>query len=490
VTPQTSAAWPPVASVHGGNGLAPTGAAPLEFDILGPVRARRGEREVDLGPAKQRAVLAVLLLEANRPVAPARIVAAVWGAEPPGNGANVVQKYVAGLRRVLEPHRSPRAPSQLLGLQPAGYQLTVEPGRLDADAFAEQVRRAAAEAEKGRLDEAGRQLSAALGRWRGEPLAGLSGPVFESARHRLAERRAAAWELRAEVLLRSGRHAELVPDLVRLVEEFPLRERIRYLHMLALYRSGRQAEALAAYSAARRRLVEEFAVEPGEPLRRLHTQILRSDPALAIPTPTTPAPTTPGQADRTPAGQVPAGPTWAAPMPAIPTPTAPAPTTPGQADRIPAGQVPTGQVPTGPTWASPTLNGPAPAADGVPLAAAAPIGVPPWPQATAAAPGGDLPRWRTRTARTIAVLVPLLTLGLATWLVFGWLAGWFRQRRPAYLAAAYFALVLVWMVGVDTMDPEAPVDLRDGIGLVALLLCWLGGTAHLALLMFRPPRPD
>src|SRR5215470_6790174 len=266
--------------------------APLEFDILGPVRARRGGQELDLGPAKQRAVLAVLLLEANRPVPADRIVAAVWGGEPPANGANVAQKYVAGLRWVLERDRSPRTPGRLLRLHPAGYQLTVEPGGLDVDTFTTDVQQATAAAEAGSLDEAVGLVSAALRRCRGEPLAGLSGPVFDSARNRLVERRAAALELRADLLLRCGQHADLVADLVRLVEEFPLREQLRCLYMLALYRSGRQAEALAAYADARHRLVAEFGVEPGEALRRLHTRILRSDPELTGPEPASSIPDT------------------------------------------------------------------------------------------------------------------------------------------------------------------------------------------------------
>ncbi len=445
MTPEPTTAGPAVATAGERDagregGRAPTGAAPLDFDILGSVRARRGDREVDLGPAKQRAVLAVLLLEANRPVPPARIVDAVWGVEPPGNGANVVQKYVAGLRRVLEPHRSPRTPSRLLTLQPAGYQLAVEPGRLDADAFATQV-------------------------------------------------------LRAEVLLQSGRHADLLPELVRLVEEFPLRERIRYLHMLALYRCGRQAEALAAYTDARRRLVEEFAVEPGEPLRRLHTQILRSDPALAAPTPAAPtksghgAPQANGAIPGWPSGPDPAGPAlsgpgtapdYAAPMGTAQEALEPRWAAPGGTAPSPVGNRP---VWTQPVWTRPVWTAPPPVGTQPPGPAPSPS------QPAMAKPAAEPPRWRSRTARTIAVLVPLLTLGLATWLVFGWLAAWFRQRRPGYLAAAYLALTVVWLIGIDAPDPDAPLTLWSGIGLVAFLLAWLGGTAHLALLMFAPRRP-
>ncbi|GLY91048.1 BTAD domain-containing putative transcriptional regulator [Actinoallomurus iriomotensis] len=256
----------------------PSLAAPVRFEILGPLRAWRADTELDLGPGKQRAVLAVLLLNANRPTPTARIVDAVWGDEPPENGVNVVQKYVAGLRRILEPGRSPRAPGQLLTLTEAGYTLVVPPGRLDAEVFTDHVTRART---AGRTADAAGYLRGALALWRGEPLAGLRGPYFDAARERLAEDRAAAVEERARIELDLGEHARLVPELSRLVAEFPVREELRYLLILALYRCGRQAEALAAYQSAREFLAEEFGVEPGERLRQLHLAILRSDRTLA-----------------------------------------------------------------------------------------------------------------------------------------------------------------------------------------------------------------
>jgi SARP family transcriptional regulator, regulator of embCAB operon len=252
------------------------------------VRAFDGDDELALGPVKQRAVLAVLLLNANRPVSAAQIVTAVWQDEPPGNGTNVVQKYVAGLRRVLEPERTLRAPWQLLTLTDAGYVLKLEPGALDADAFHDRVRRAAAARGEGRLVSAAAELQDALALWRADALAGLTGPVFDAARDRLSESRAAALESWAEAELELGRHAMLVPELVRLVAEYPLREQLRYHLMLALYRTGRQAEALAAYRDARAFFVEEFGAEPGEPLQQLHQRILRSDPTLAAPSDSAP----------------------------------------------------------------------------------------------------------------------------------------------------------------------------------------------------------
>lgn len=255
----------------------------VRFGILGPLRAWRGDHALSLGPGKQRAVLAVLLIEANRPVSPARIVEAVWRNDPPANGTNVVQKYVAGLRQVLEPDRPPRSSGRLLSLTEAGYRLSVAPGHLDAEAFDERVRRARLRAAEGRYDAAVEDVEAALQLWQAEPLAGLDGPVFASARDRFREWHAAALELWVDLHLKLGRHDSVLPDLGRLVADYPLRERLRYLQMLALYRCGRQAEALAAYRDIRERLVEEIGIEPGDSLQQLHQQILGADPALLAP---------------------------------------------------------------------------------------------------------------------------------------------------------------------------------------------------------------
>ncbi|WP_432984611.1 BTAD domain-containing putative transcriptional regulator [Dactylosporangium sp. CA-233914] len=249
------------------------------------MRAWRGEAELDLGPAKQRAVLSALLINANRPVPTAQIVDTVWQAEPPENGANVVQKYVAGLRRVLEPDRSPRSPGSLLALTDAGYQLSVGPERLDADVFHSHLQQAQAARAEGRLADASGLLQRALGLWRGSALAGLSGAPFDATRDRLAESRATALESWAALEMERGHHAQLVPRLAELVVEFPLREELRYLSMLALYRCGRQPEALAAFRDARQLLADEFGVEPSERLQELHRGILRAEPSLAAPEP-------------------------------------------------------------------------------------------------------------------------------------------------------------------------------------------------------------
>ncbi|MEV4480921.1 BTAD domain-containing putative transcriptional regulator [Micromonospora coxensis] len=268
----------------------------LRFEILGPQRAWHDDREIDTGPGKQRAVLAVLLLSAGRAVPTGQIVDAVWPDEPPANGPNVVQKYVAGLRRVLEPGRSPRTPGQVVTLTEAGYLLRVPPEAVDAVRFERSVRRAQRSRAEGQVTEAVTELRSALDLWRGEPLSGLSGPFFDSARHRLVELRAAALETRVEWELELGRHRELTGELVELVAGFPLRERLRHQLMLALYRSGRQAEALAAYREIGELLREEYGIEPGNALQELHRRILRSDPAL-IPPPR-PAPADPADPPR------------------------------------------------------------------------------------------------------------------------------------------------------------------------------------------------
>jgi DNA-binding SARP family transcriptional activator len=253
---------------------------PVRFEVLGPLRVVRGAEELQLGPAKQQAVLATLLVTPNQVVPPARIIAAVWGDEPPANGTNVVQKYVAGLRRVLEPDRAPRSAGQLLVLEAGGYRLAVAPGSSDADDFESQVRAARALRQDGRLEEASAQLRQALDLWRGDPFEALAGQVYDDARRQLTELRAGAIEDRAEIELELGRLEPLTEELPALAQAFPLRERLRGVQMLALHRTGRSDDALAAYSDLHDHLVEEYGVEPGPELQHLQARILRNDPDL------------------------------------------------------------------------------------------------------------------------------------------------------------------------------------------------------------------
>ena len=231
----------------------------MEFRILGPLDVVEGERVVDLAGAKHRALLAMLLLHANEVVSAERLIDALWEEEPPETAQKALQVYVSQLRKTLGKDRvQTKAP---------GYLVRVQEDELDLARFRRLV-------EDGSLREA-------LLLWRGPPLAEFAYERFAQGEiARLEELRLACLEQRIEHDLAAGRHAELVGELEALVGEHPLRERVRAQLMLALYRSGRQAEALAAYQEARRVLDEELGIEPGRFLRELEMAILKQDPSL------------------------------------------------------------------------------------------------------------------------------------------------------------------------------------------------------------------
>ncbi|MFI5925913.1 BTAD domain-containing putative transcriptional regulator [Micromonospora sp. NPDC051543] len=441
----------------------------LRFEILGPQRAWYADREIDLGPAKQRAVLAVLLLAAGRPVSTGQIVDAVWPEDPPANGPNVVQKYVAGLRRVLEPDRSPRTPGQVLSLTDAGYSLRVDPEAVDAVRFERGVQAARQRHTTGRTDEALAELVAALDLWQGEPFTGFAGPIFEAARQRLVELRAVALETRSELTLDLGRHRETIGELVELVAEFPVRERLRHQLVLALYRSGRQAEALAAYREFGDLLREEYGIEPGEALQELHRRILRSDPTLAA-TPHTAEPqaqrtAAPEAAQRTAAPEAPAD---TAPAPATPPPAAPLP---GPAASVAA---PVGLLPSLPGPASPSALSVPPPPALVPL---------PPPAAPTKPARRETPRWASRTVTILGTVLVLLSFGCLTWLVILAYAGWRRSWRLALAGLGYLALLVVEVVMLDVESPDAEVPGPQAVTFLGLaLITWLAGAAHVVLL--------
>jgi len=233
----------------------------MDFRILGPLEVLEDGRALDLGGQKQRALLAVLLLEANRVVSSGRLIEALWEEEPPDTALKALQVYVSQLRKLLGKERlQTRAP---------GYCLRVEEGELDVQRFQQLL-------ERGEHHEA-------LALWRGPPLAEFVYRRFaQSEIARLEELRLAALEERLEADLAAGRHAELVGELDALAREHPLRQRLRGQLILALYRSGRDAEALEAYQAARRALVEELGIEPRRELRELQQAILKQDPALDL----------------------------------------------------------------------------------------------------------------------------------------------------------------------------------------------------------------
>jgi DNA-binding SARP family transcriptional activator/tetratricopeptide (TPR) repeat protein len=264
-----------VHAVRSGEGVGDI-AGMLRFEALGGVRAWRADQELDLGWPKQRAVLAVLLLRAGQVVSRAAIVDAVWGDDPPRSAANLVHTYVRRLRTSLEPDRGRRESGRVLVGSGSGYTLRLEPGQLDLDVFGDHLHRARRSLTEGDLDKAVDAFDAALALWRGTPLAAIPGPLAGTERVRLGELRVAAAEDRAEAMLSLQQHVTLTAELPPLIDEYPLRERLRGLLMLALYRSGRQVEALTVYADTRRLLVEELGIEPGPELRRLHHDILNN----------------------------------------------------------------------------------------------------------------------------------------------------------------------------------------------------------------------
>jgi len=243
----------------------------MDFRLLGPLEVVERDRSLELGGAKQRSLLAILLLEANELVSTDRLIDQLWGATPPATCAKSIQVYVSRLRKQLGDQR--------LATQAPGYVLHVEPSELDLARF-EQL---ADEARRADPRRAAQKLRDALALWRGSPLADLAyEPFAQPEIARLEELRMAVLEQRIDADLAVGRHAELVGELEALVVRNPLRERLRFQLMLALYRSARQAEALDAYRAARRELSEALGLEPSDELKRLEQAILRHDPALDL----------------------------------------------------------------------------------------------------------------------------------------------------------------------------------------------------------------
>ena len=244
----------------------------MEFRILGPLEVSDGERSIPLGGAKQRALLAVLLLHANEVVSTDRLIDDLWGAHPPETASTALQGYVSRLRKVLG--------AEALITQAPGYVLQVDSHDFDLDRFhalLDQARESEAAVAAERLREA-------LALWRGPALADFSFEAFAQEEiARLEEQRLATLEERIEADLALARHAEVVGELEGLVGRHPLRERLRAQLMLALYRSGRQAEALDAYHDARRALTEELGIDPSRTLQELERRILQQDPSLDLP---------------------------------------------------------------------------------------------------------------------------------------------------------------------------------------------------------------
>jgi DNA-binding SARP family transcriptional activator len=231
----------------------------MEFRLLGPLEVSEHGRSLALGGGKQRSLLAVLLLRANEVVATERLIDELWGESPPATAVKSVQVYVSGLRKQLGDGR--------LVTRSPGYLMRLDRSELDVG----RVEALLAEARLLDPPRAGERLREALAVWRGPPLADLAYEPFAQAEiGRLEELRLAALEQRIDADLAAGRHAEVVGELEALAAEHPLRERVHGQLMLCLYRCGRQAEALAAYQAARNALVDQLGIEPGRQLRELH----------------------------------------------------------------------------------------------------------------------------------------------------------------------------------------------------------------------------
>ncbi|WP_279345504.1 BTAD domain-containing putative transcriptional regulator [Streptomyces sp. AP-93] len=247
----------------------------LRFSVLGPVRIWRDNEPLPSGTPQQHALLAALLLREGRTATASELIDAIWGEDPPQQALATIRTYASRLRKMLDPG--------ILATESGGYAIRTPADSLDLGI----ARRLAADADRARAAGdhalAHTLIARALDLWEGEPLTGVPGPHADTERARLAEWRLQLLEIRIDLELQAGRHAETVSELVSLAAAHPLRERLRELLMLALYRSGRQAEALAVYADTRRLLADELGVDPTRELITLHARILRADPELASP---------------------------------------------------------------------------------------------------------------------------------------------------------------------------------------------------------------
>jgi len=253
----------------------------LHFAVLGPLEVTRAGERLPLGGRQQRVVLALLLAHPGTVVSVGRFGDAIWGEQTPSGFVTTLQTYVFHLRAVLEPGREHGAPWKVLVTEPGGYRIDTRGSIVDAELFESLVQAGREALGRDAYDEASAELARGLGLWRGEALADVADLGFAvPVAARLEEMRLIAHELRIEAELALGRHTAVLPEIDRLVAEHPLQEKFEAQRMMALYRLGRQAEALAAYRELRRRLDDELGIEPSPPLQRLHQAVLVQDPAL------------------------------------------------------------------------------------------------------------------------------------------------------------------------------------------------------------------
>jgi DNA-binding SARP family transcriptional activator len=277
----------------------------MEIRILGPLEVAAEGDPVDLPSGKARLLLAALVVHVNQVVSTDRLFEFLWHGRPPDSAANTLQTYVSHLRRSLEPDRTPRQRSRLVVTREPGYLLAVDRDQVDAIRF-ERLAQEARLVLGSAPEEAAALLNSALSLWRGEPLADFTfEPFAQSEITRLTELRLTALEDRIEAELALGRHAALCGELAQLVGEYPLRERLSGQLMVALYRCGRQAEALRAYANLRETLVEQLGIDPSPALGQLQAAILRQELELDGPRPSKgpaplPAPASPATVEDVP----------------------------------------------------------------------------------------------------------------------------------------------------------------------------------------------
>ncbi|WP_330301213.1 AfsR/SARP family transcriptional regulator [Streptomyces sp. NBC_00503] len=338
----------------------------MDFKILGPVSARLDGRPVALDGSKQRTALAALLLAHGQVITDERLTTLLWGWEPPATSTNQLYTYVSRLRTRLGPGH---------GLERcgAGYRMDITSAALDWDRFRALAETGRADLLAGRYAEAERRLAEALALWSGPALSDVTEQLAAAEGPRMTEAHLAATEHHTEAALALGRHDELVPGLTRQVTRHPVRERLRGQLMTALYRSGRQADALSLYEDGRRILADELGIDPSPGLRALHHQILTTTlpPPPTTPPPTTPPPPAPPVAvppSAVPVSAVPASPARpvavlasAVPAPAVPAPAAPPLAVPVPAVSAPAVPAFDGLAPDALASAAPAPAGPAPA---------------------------------------------------------------------------------------------------------------------------------
>lgn len=258
--------------------MAPAGATMgrMEFRVLGPLEVIGPRGAIAIGSARERAILAMLVLNAGTTVSTERLIDEIWGDDPPTSGPHAVAVNVARLRSALG--------AEWLETQPGGYRLRAVGADIDLQRFDALVSEGSRRFAIGDAEAAASSFGAAIALWRGPALGDLlGGDAGRAERTRLDERRLLAVQSRIDADLARGRHAEVVPDLRRIVAEMPLRETFQARLMLALYRSGRQAEALEVYHSARDALDHDLGVDPGEELEGLQRRILAHDPKLAVP---------------------------------------------------------------------------------------------------------------------------------------------------------------------------------------------------------------